>query len=125
MSKKINQQLRSHHAQSLRSQVVQREEGTQQKALNELKKIAEAVDHSELDDAVRELVKASLDNNPQVTVEIDAEAIGDAVGKQLKNMPAPVVNVPPKRPNSYSFSIQRNRKGEMTGGEIHPIVEIQ
>lgn len=121
MSKKVLEGVqaakRAKAAQQQTTKVVPAEE----KAVKQLERIARNVDHSELDAAVKELVQASLDKNPTVNVEIDAEAIGRAVGEQIERMPPPVVTVAPREPRSYKFSIDRDSRGNMKGGEIHPI----
>jgi hypothetical protein len=58
-----------------------------------------------------------------ISIELDAAAVGAAVGKEIRKMPAPVVKMPERKPLSYKATIQRNREGHMISAQLDPILE--
>ena len=75
------------------------------------------------DRATQELLSSLMKKGLPVTVDISA--IAKAIGKEIGKMPAPVINVLPREPISYKATIERNRKGEMSGATIDPILEAE
>ena len=61
--------------------------------------------------------------NHEVSVELDAKAVGDAVGREIKKMKPPVLQVPERKPQTYHATIERNSRGQMTGALIEPVVK--
>ena len=75
------------------------------------------------DRATQELLSSLMKKG--LPVNVDINAIAKAIGKEIGKMPAPVINVLPREPISYKATIERNRKGEMSGATIDPILEAE
>lgn len=92
-----------------------------------------------LDDTPDRLVKAVEDAHAQqnretlavlqklvdkdISVELDAAEVGAAVGKEIRKMPIPKIELPARKPISYKATIKRNREGHMIEARLDPILE--
>ena len=92
-----------------------KEPSTEEKTLKAIEGLAQAIIRQKQPEVIIQPAPT-----PQVNVEVDTEALGREVGKQLQNMPAPVVNVPPREARSYQFTVRRDGRGNLNG-ELHPI----
>lgn len=59
-----------------------------------------------------------------VSLEVDAVAIGEAVGKEIANLPTPEIKLPDREPMSYQARVtKRSSRGDMVTARIDPITE--
>lgn len=82
-----------------------------------LNKMAES--NRQRDEALVEALERVANN--EVTVVLDAKAVGDAVGREISKMKAPVLNVPERKPQAYFATIERDSRGRMSGARIEPV----
>lgn len=87
-------------------------------------RIARAIEQAQAGNMVEVVSILKQILQKEVTVEVDAAAIGDAVGEQIANMPTPEVKMQPREPLSYTAKVlSRNRNGDMVTARIDPITE--
>lgn len=59
----------------------------------------------------------------EFSVELDADAIGEAVGRQLEKLPPPQVSIPVRDPVSYVATADRGSRGNILSWRIDPVLE--
>ena len=93
----------------------------QNKILNSMKEQSAriAISEEERDAAMLEVLQHIAEK--EISVNVETKTIAMAVQKAIESIPQPVVNIPPREPRSYRYTVERNRSGDMTGGELHPI----
>jgi len=87
-------------------------------------RIAKAIEQAQAGnmDAVIRILEKILAKD--VSVEIDVQAIGDAVGKEIAKLPTPEVKLPAREPISYRAQVlERNSRGDMVTARIDPITK--
>lgn len=87
-------------------------------------RIAKAIEQAQAGnmDEVVSILKQILAKD--VSVEVDAQAIGVAVGNEIAKLPTPEVKFPEREPISYSARVtERSSRGDMVTARIDPIIE--
>lgn len=60
----------------------------------------------------------------EISVELDAAAIGEAIGKEIRKMPVPQIVMPERKPISYEATVtSRDRNKNIVSARIDPITE--
>ena len=77
--------------------------------------------HAKQSKDVMDVLKKIADKD--FTVEVDAAEIGAAVGKEIRKIPAPKLEIPERKPLSYKASFERNSRGDMISARLDPILE--